>query len=334
MLDQKTKSHYPKTAFVAPSWSDPIKDEMTLVETRLRETPAGQHPMLSGAIQGFFNAGGKRIRPSLCLLTARLFNADNDHAIYLSTAVEMLHTATLVHDDLIDGAKLRRGAPTLNSLWSSDIAVLSGDYLFARAASMVAEVEIVPIMKLFSHTLEIILNGEITQKFSKWLIDRNAYEERIYAKTAALFVLSTQSAAIVGGADQSSIKSVVDFGHSIGMAFQIIDDILDYVGTPDKLGKPIGGDLRQGLFTLPAIHYAETHPGDEDLETLLRLKEPDPTLVDRLIEKIGNSGAIDTSLRDARTLIRNGGYRLSALPPSIYKGALLDLADEIANRDI
>lgn len=334
MLDQKTKSLYQKNAFVASSWSDPIRDEMTMVEIRLRETPPGQHQMLSGTIQDLFNAGGKRIRPSLCLLTARLFNADIDHAIYLSAAVEMLHTATLVHDDLIDSAMLRRGVPTLNSLWSSDIAVLAGDYLFARAASMVAEVEIVPIMKLLANTLETILNGEITQKFSKWQLDRNAYEERIFAKTAALFVLSTQSVAMLSGADQASIKSVIDFGHSIGMAFQIIDDILDYVGTPDKLGKPIGGDLRQGLITLPAIHYAETHPQDEDMKTLLRLKGADPSLVQRLVEKIGKSGAIEASLRDARTLIQRGGYKLSILPPSIYKDALLDLADEIANRDI
>ena len=145
-----------------------------MVETQLREIPPGQHQMLSGTIQNLFDAGGKRIRPSLCLLTAKLLCANIDHAIYLSAGVEMLHTATLVHDDLIDGATLRRGAPTLNSLWDSDIAVLAGDYLFARAASMVSEVEIVPIMKVFAHTLEIILNGEITQKFSKWQIDRNA----------------------------------------------------------------------------------------------------------------------------------------------------------------
>ena len=334
MLDQKTKSLYQKTAFVTPSWSDPIRDEMTMVETRLREIPPGQHQMLSGTIQNLFDAGGKRIRPSLCLLTAKLLCANIDDAIYLSTGVEMLHTATLVHDDLIDGALLRRGAPTLNSLWDSDIAVLAGDYLFARAASMVAEVEIVPVMKLFAHTLEIILNGEITQKFSKWQIDRNAYEERIYAKTAALFVLSTQSAAMLSGVDQTGIQAAIDFGHLIGMAFQIIDDILDYVGTPDKLGKPIGGDLHQGLITLPAIYYAESHPQDVDMKTLLALKGADPSLVQRLVEKIGNSGAIEASLREARNLVQRGGYKLSIIPPSPYKDALLDLADEIVNRDI
>ncbi len=333
MLSSKTKPLYPDTAFITASWSDPIRDEMAMVETRLREIPPGKHPMLSSAIQSLFNSGGKRVRPSLCLLTAKLFNADIDHAIYLSAAVEILHTATLVHDDLIDGATLRRGAPTLNSLWSSDIAVLTGDYLFARAASMVSEVEIVSIMKLFAKTLETILNGEITQKFSKWQIERNAYIDRIYAKTAALFVLATQSAAMLGGANQASIQAVINFGHSTGMAFQIIDDILDYVGTPDKLGKPIGGDLHQGLFTLPAILYAEGNPHDQDMETLLMLKEEDPSLVQRLIGKILDSGAIEASMQEAQTIINEGKNHLSHLPDSRYKDALFDLAEEIANRD-
>lgn len=329
----KTKSLYPETAFVTTFWSDLIREEMAMVEIQLRETPPGQHQMLSGAIQDLFNAGGKRIRPSLCLLTARLFNADIDHTIHLSAAVEMLHTATLVHDDLIDGAMLRRGAPTLNSLWSSDIAVLSGDYLFARAASMVSEVEIVPIMKLFATTLETILNGEITQKFSKWQIDRNAYAERIYAKTAALFVLATQSAALLGGADRDSINAFINFGYFIGMAFQIVDDILDFVGTPDKLGKPIGGDLQQGLFTLPAIYYVENNPQDEDMNTFYELKEADPFLIQRLITKIQNSGAIEASLQEAQTNIKNGQSYLSIFPASRYKDALLDLSNEIINRD-
>lgn len=307
---------------------------MIAVETRLRETPPGQHQMLTATIQGLFDAGGKRVRPSLCLLTAMLFNANSDHAISLAAAVEMLHTATLVHDDLIDGAMLRRGAPTLNALWSSDIAVLAGDYLFARAASLIAEVEIVPIMKLFAGTLEVILNGEITQKFSKWQIDRTEYNARIYAKTAALFVLSSHSAAILGGADEVTLEALIRFGHAIGMAFQIVDDVLDYVGAPDKLGKPIGGDLRQGLFTLPAIIFSETHPHDEDIQTLIKQKEADPVLVERLIEKIHDSGATGESMQEARAFLARGVKVVEGIPNSTYKDSLMDLAEEVVNRDI
>jgi geranylgeranyl pyrophosphate synthase len=334
MLEQKTNTVYQEPAFLTTSWADLIKDELTLVENRLRTAPPGQHGMLTATIQALFDAGGKRLRPSVCLLTAKLFGADNNHAISLAASVEMLHTATLIHDDLIDGALLRRGAPTLNALWSSDIAVLTGDYLFARAASLVAEVEIVPVMKLFSKTLEIILNGEIAQKFSKWQIDRNEYEKRIYAKTAALFVLSAHSSARLGGADPDSLKAMIDFGRSIGIAFQIVDDVLDYVGNSNKTGKPSGGDLHQGLFTLPAILFCEAHPQDEDIQTLLELKEADPKLIERLLRKIRESGAIEASLREAEQSLNAGINSLDQLAPSPYKDALLLLAEQTVTRDM
>jgi len=333
MLDQKTNTIYQST-FVPPSWSDPIQDEMIMIETRLRAIPPGQHEILTSATSSIFNAGGKRVRPSVCLLIAKIFDANIEQALSMAAAVEMLHTATLVHDDLIDGAMLRRGTPTLNALWSPDISVLAGDYLFARAASLIAEVEIVPIMKLFAKTLEIILNGEITQKFSKWQIDRAEYERRIYAKTAALFVLSTHSTALLGGADTPTLNAFIDFGRSIGMAFQIVDDVLDYVGTPDKLGKPIGGDLRQGLFTLPAIIYSENHPDDQDIHALLTLKMADPIIIQNVIRKIVNSGAIEESMGEAQTRLTKGKHALKKLPPSIYKESLLALAEQLVHRDV
>jgi len=334
MLDQKTNTLYTEPAYFKPSWADSIRDEMIMVEDRLLELPQGQHSMLTGTIQGLFNAGGKRVRPSITMLTARIFNADLEHSVSLAAAVEMLHTATLVHDDLIDGAMLRRGAPTLNSMWSPDVAVLAGDYMFARAASLIAEVEIIPVMKLFAKTLEIILNGEITQKFSKWEIDRGAYEERIYAKTAALFVLSTHSSALLGSAEGTSLDAMIVFGRAMGNAFQIVDDVLDYVGTADKVGKPIGGDLRQGLFTLPAILFAETNPQDEDLSNLLEVKEADPLAVARLIEKIKHSGAIEESMQEAQDRLERGKLALEVIPPSIYKNAILTLADQVVNREM
>jgi geranylgeranyl pyrophosphate synthase len=205
--------------------------------------------------------------------------------------------------------------------------------MFARAASLIAEVEIVPIMKLFAKTLEIILNGEITQKFSKWQIDQDEYEERIYAKTAALFILSCHSAALLGNADQTSVEAMIQYGRSIGMAFQIVDDVLDYTGEAEKVGKPIGGDLHQGLFTLPAILFAQANPQDEDLNKILTLKQAEPTLVQRLISKVQNSGTIEASLEVARTRLQDGKKALEYLPPSIYKDSLRNLADQVVNRE-
>ena len=189
-------------------------------------------------------------------------------------------------------------------------------------------------MKLFSKTLEIILNGGITQKFSKWEIDREAYYQRIYAKTAALFVLCTHSASLLGEIGEEGVNSMIKFGHNTGMAFQIVDDVLDYVGTADKLGKPIGGDLRQGLFTLPAFYFAENNPDDYDLNNLITKKEADPPIIDRLIQKIAESNAIEKSLEEARILFEGGKITLETFPPSIYKDALLDLASKLIQREI
>jgi geranylgeranyl pyrophosphate synthase len=334
MLEQKLKPPITKTSFITASWSDPIQMQLAAVEARLREIPKGQHSVLTGAIEGLFSAGGKRVRPALSLITAKIFGADEDHSISVAAAVEMLHTATLVHDDLIDGALIRRGAPTLNALWSSDISVLVGDYLFSRAASLIARVKVVDIMDIFADTLSVILNGEITQKFSKWQINRKEYDQRIYAKTAALFVLSAQSAAILGGADSSSLSTMIDFAHSLGMAFQIVDDVLDYVGTPDKLGKPIGGDLRQGLFTLPAILYFESHPQDQDIQYLLEKRDGNPEVVEHLIKKIQNSGAIDAAMQEAYDLLEQGQFALELIPHSVYKDSLCLLAEGLVEREM
>jgi geranylgeranyl pyrophosphate synthase len=334
MLNHKMNTQIQDQSYLSLSWSDTIKEELSLVERRLLEKQPGQNPLLHATIKGLFDAGGKRVRPSLCILTAKLFKADINQTVSLAASVEMLHTGTLVHDDLIDGSLIRRGSPTLNSLWSSDIAVLVGDYMFARAASLVAEVEIIPVMKLFSKTLEIILNGEITQKYSKWEIDRQAYNERIFSKTAALFVLATQSVSMLAGARESDQTSMIKFGHNIGMAFQIVDDVLDYVGMSEKVGKPLGSDLSQGIFTLPAILFAENHPNDDDINTLIMTKEADPSIIQRLIYKITNSGAIEESLTEAMDLLNFAKDELSFLPSSIYKDSILDLAEQLVVRDM
>ena len=334
MLDQNTKTLYHNPALLTSPWLAPIQDELALVESRLQSVSQEQHAMLTGTIQDIFSAGGKRVRPALCLLTAGLFDADSDQAISLAAAVEMLHTATLVHDDLIDGALIRRGSPTLNALWSPDISVLAGDFLFARAASLISQVEIVPVMRLFASTLETILNGEITQKFTKWQVNRDEYEDRIYAKTGALFVLSTQSAAMLGGADPKALQAVIDFGHQVGTAFQIVDDVLDYVGATEKLGKPVGGDLRQGIFTLPAILYAEEYPQDGLFLDYLNQRVNGDATVQELIARIQASGVVEASLAEAHERLASGREVLSGLPDSIYRQALLDLAGHLVERDL
>ena len=180
----------------------------------------------------------------------------------MAAAVETLHNATLVHDDLIDNALVRRGMTTLNAVWNKGATVLAGDYLFARAAGFAAETENVRVVQLFAETLRIICEGELRQLFSarQWRQAKEDYYPRIFAKTASLFASATRSGAILGGASPEQEQALYDYGHHLGMAFQIVDDILDYSGDEATLGKPVGGDLRQGIVTLPSSIICKCTP--------------------------------------------------------------------------
>lgn len=311
-------------------------DEINLVEDRMREQADGQNLDLKAALDHLIDSGGKRIRPNITLLTGKMFNGEMDRLITLSAAIELLHTATLVHDDLIDGSLLRRGIPTLNSQWSPAATVLTGDYLFAKAANLAAETNSVPVMKLFSNTLGTIVNGEITQLFSsRCNANREQYYRRIYAKTASLFETSCLAAAIISMADDAQKECLRQFGYELGIAFQIIDDILDFTSNQEQLGKPVGGDLRQGLITLPAIIYFETHPNDNFVKEFFDKNcIPNLEAVEYLIVNIKNSNAILSSYDKANAHIQLSLKALSNLPNSIYKDALEEMALYVTERKI
>jgi len=207
--------------------------------------------------------------------------------------------------------------------------------LFARAASLIAQTNHPRLIELFAQTLMIIVNGEIKQRFSgKGHINRDDYYERIHAKTAAMFVLATEAAATLGEADPSSLEALSEFGRQVGMAFQIVDDALDFIGMPDQIGKPVGSDLRQGLFTLPAIYYAEAHPNDPDLKALLNGNARDPGTISRVVAAVRTSGAVDETLREARVFVAQGQLALERLPPSPYAAALSAVAHYIVDRNL
>ena len=313
----------------------PVQEGLAAVEACLRQAVQDQHSSLTAATERLLNAGGKRIRPAICLMAASIFEANPDRCVSLAASVEMMHTATLVHDDLIDGAALRRGVPTLNADWPADAIVLAGDYLFARAASLIAQTNHPRLIELFAKTLMIVVNGEIKQRFSgRGCINRGDYYERIYAKTAAMFVLATEAAATLGEADPSSLEALSEFGREVGMAFQIVDDALDFIGTPDQIGKPVGNDLRQGLFTLPAIYYVQAHPDDPDVQALLNGNAKDPGTISRVVEVVRTSGAVDETLREARAYVARGQLALERLPPSPYVAALSAVSHYIVDRNL
>jgi geranylgeranyl pyrophosphate synthase len=313
----------------------PVTEEIKLVEERMRVQADEAHSDLRAALEHLLAAGGKRIRPTLGLLVGNMLDAPLDKLVTLGAAVELLHTATLVHDDLIDGALLRRGMPTLNARWSPPATVLTGDFLFARAAKLAAETDHLPLMKLFSDTLAIIVNGELTQMFtSRGLINRDNYYKRIYAKTASLFEMTSRAAAMVSPSDEERIESMRIFGYEVGMAFQIVDDILDFNGEQSAVGKPLGSDLLNGLVTLPAIYYAEANPGDADVQSLPNGGWTNNEHMTRLVDNIRTSDASKKAMHEAENHVERALAALAAMPACAEHDALENLARYIVDRKV
>ena len=197
-----------------------VQNEIQAVEEKMQSQSINSNLDLKAAIEQIISSGGKRIRPNITLLVGKMLNGDVHRLITLSSAIELLHTATLVHDDLIDGSLLRRGMPTLNAKWSPAATVLTGDFAFAKAAKLAADTESIDVMRLFSETLGIIVNGEIAQMFaSRGMVDKEEYYQRIYAKTASLFETSTTSAAILCDATTIDKEKLRKYGYELGISF-------------------------------------------------------------------------------------------------------------------
>lgn len=302
----------------------------------MREQAKDHHKDLSAALDHLIDSGGKRIRPNITLLFGKMLDGDLNSLITLSAAIELLHTASLVHDDLIDGSLLRRGIPTLNSKWSPAATVLTGDFLFAKAAFLAAETNSVPVMKLFSNTLSTIVNGEIVQMFSsRCNPDRNEYYQRIYSKTASLFETSSLAAAIISNCDEITKENIRQYGLELGIAFQIIDDIFDFTSDEEQIGKPVGGDLRQGLITLPAILYFEENSNDPIVKDYFENNcIPTKSNITPLINNIRKSNAIIRSLEIAKQHSEKSISAILRLPDSIYRQALIQMAHFVTEREI
>jgi geranylgeranyl pyrophosphate synthase len=319
----------------AVTFLSPVTEEIKLVEERMRSQADEAHPDLRAALEHLLAAGGKRIRPTLGLLVGNMLGAPLEKLITLGAAVELLHTATLVHDDLIDGSLLRRGMATLNARWSPPATVLTGDFLFARAAILAADTDHLPLMKLFSETLATIVNGELTQMFtSRGLINRDNYYKRIYAKTASLFEMTSRSAAMVSPVSKETAEAMRDFGYQIGVAFQIVDDILDFTGDQSAVGKPLGSDLLNGLVTLPAIYYAEAHPDDVDIVSLPNGGWTNNDNMTRLVDNIRASNASKKAMLEAEQHVERALSRLEAMDPCAEREALENLAKYIVDRKV
>lgn len=312
----------------------PVRGDLDKIEVCLKSVCKVDFPHLAKLLDYSLTSVGKRIRPILTLLSGKFYDYNLERLLPMATAVEILHTATLVHDDAVDKSSVRRGRATANSLWGEEQAILLGDYLFAEAGSLTASTGNLRTIRLFSETLKIISWGEISQALNAYNVKlkREEYFDRMAKKTAALFVLSTESGAVLSGAPEPSIQLLNEYSYNLGLAFQVVDDILDYVGTEKQLGKPAGADLMQGTVTLPIMLLRERYPDDSAVNNLFKNKDNRDD-VQKVIDLVRNTPEItEECYRIANDFCAKASRSLSQLPDKPARRALLDLADYVVRR--
>ncbi len=312
----------------------PVQEDLLKVRDKIQSISRIKYAWLAAQLSYLVKETGKALRPALTLLSGKSFQYNLAYLLPMSVSVELMHTATLVHDDAIDKALTRRGQATINSIWGDEIAILMGDYLFAKAGEFVSDTQTPRVIKLFSQTLGIISSGEIGQFRGAFTIDQNRdnYFRRIYSKTASLFSLATQSGAILSQAPEEAVTVMKEYGDNLGIAFQIVDDILDFTSTEEAMGKSVGSDLVQGTLTLPAIVLAERYPGDNPVQKVFTTREN--IYVAQAIEMVRNSDIIDECYRTASGYCERACRNLKALPDTPGRQAFYDLAEFVVKREM
>ena len=282
-------------------------------------------------------AGGKRIRPALCLLAARGSKEFSlEKILPLAEALELIHTASLVHDDVIDEADTRRGEPTANAKWDNQIAILGGDYIFARAFSLIAEGGYGDYVA--KRLAELVCNlsvGEIIQDHTVYqaVKDLDNYYERIQKKTADFLEICCELGGLVGGLPEEDTKKLAEYGHCIGMAFQITDDVLDIMQTSEQIGKPAGNDIRQGIVTLPVIHALNVSADAEELAEIVTNPEMTGEMVERALEIVRMTDGVEVAKAKADEYLERARQVIPADLPEEIKDAFVQVADFIGDRD-
>lgn len=318
-----------------------VKPDLDNLEQRLLEDISKDSGALTTIVQDIFKAGGKRLRPAISFLVARALGArEGSEKLYLIAEIsELIHTASLVHDDIIDNSLVRRSMPTLNSKWNNAITVISGDFMFARAAVNLGKLDINEIVNIYAAVLENLCAGEIEQIEHKYDTELNwdYYYTKTYKKTASLIEASAEAVAVMYGVNTSIRQAIKCYGLELGMAFQIVDDILDYTASAETLGKPAGSDLRDGQITMPVLYAqqslmetdAQAHANFVDL--IKQIASGEDKLAE-IIAYINSTEAISKSQAAAVEYISRAKSALASIEDSKYKTALLDLADFVLSR--
>lgn len=311
-----------------------IAADMEAVDQVIRSRLHSDVALVSQVGEYIVNSGGKRLRPALVVLSARAFGYAGKHHHDLAAVVEFIHTATLLHDDVVDDSDLRRGQATASALFGNSASVLVGDFLYSRAFQMMVEVGDMRVMQTLADATNIIAEGEVLQLLNchDASVDAENYLRVIYCKTAKLFEAAMRLGAILSKADQASEQAVAQYGVHLGTAFQLVDDVLDYSGDAQEIGKNLGDDLAEGKPTLPLI-YAMQH-GNPAEAALVRsaIEQGDLALFDQVLQVVQQTGALEYTRQQAQREADTAKATLAKLPDSAYKKSLMELAEFAASR--
>ena len=324
---QSTDSHDLFLSTIAP--------DMEGVNRIIREQLHSNVPFISQIAEYLINAGGKRIRPALVLLMARAFGYQGAQHQMLAAMIEFIHTATLLHDDVVDEADLRRGKSSANAIFGNAASVLVGDFLYTRAFQMIVAVNDMRILPVLSDATNLIAEGEVMQLVNvrNPAIDEKRYMEVIYAKTAKLFEVSAVLGALIANASKKEIEAAAAYGRSLGIAFQLVVDLLDYAGETNVLGKTVGNDLREGKMTLPLI-FLMSHCEESIRKTIREcIENHDEASLPFILEAVKASDALDYTARKAQDAANDAAQALSCLRDSQYKETLIKLSTFSAERN-
>jgi octaprenyl-diphosphate synthase len=315
--------------------ADLIAPDMAAVNQVIRLQLHSEVPLVNQISEYIISAGGKRIRPALVLLMASAYQYQGQRHHELAAIVEFIHTATLLHDDVVDESSMRRGRQTANALFGNAASVLVGDFLYSRAFQMMVSISSMQVMQILADATNVIAEGEVLQLLNMHDPDvtEDAYLQVIRSKTAKLFEAAAQIGALIAGATAEQIEAAAEYGRSLGTAFQLIDDVLDYSGDKENTGKNVGDDLREGKPTLPLIYLMKN--GSDEQKNLVRncIEQGDESQFSAILDAITHSGALDYTINEAHKAANRAVKSVANLVESPYKQALLDLAHFAVGRN-
>ncbi len=312
----------------------PVDPDLRILTENLKKLVSARHPILGAAAEHLFGAGGKRVRPAIVLLVSRATVLNQDitpRHRRLAEITEMIHTASLVHDDVVDEAEIRRNVPTVNSLFDNRIAVLAGDFLFAQSSWYLANLDNLEVVKLLSEVIRNFAEGEIQQGINRFdtSLSIEAYLEKSYCKTASLIANSAKAAGLLSDVSAEVAEHLSAYGRHVGLAFQIVDDILDFTASTEVLGKPAGSDLVSGNLTAPVLYALEEKPY---LEVLIEREFSQDGDLEQALALVQESRGIERARELASQNARMAAQHLSCLKPSESSQALLELTDYVLSR--